>query len=98
MRLKDTHPTNWISPVEWTSENNAWLERVNNIFTHAVDFLLDYITAGFITKFVVNTVKLYTAAEKEFLKGPRGRYIRSLYMSIKILLKDKGMMTMESDN
>jgi hypothetical protein len=40
----------------------------------------------------------YTFAEKEFLKGPRGRYIRSLYTSIKILLHDKGVMTMELDN
>jgi hypothetical protein len=63
---------------------NKRLERVNNKFMHAVDFWLDNIIAGFITKFVVDTVKSYTAAEQEFLKGPRGRYIQSLYMSIKI--------------
>jgi hypothetical protein len=74
------------------------LERVNNKFTCAVDFWLDNITAGFITEFAVDTMKSYTVAEKDFLKGPRGRYIRSLYTSIKILLHDKGMMTMESDN
>jgi hypothetical protein len=65
---------------------------------HGVDFWLENITAEFITKFTVDIAKSYTSAEKKFLKGPRGRYIRSLYMSIKILLKDKGMMTMESDN
>jgi hypothetical protein len=64
----------------------------------AVDFWLDNITAGFITEFAVDTMKSYTVAEKDFLKGPRGRYIRSLYTSIKILLHDKGVMTMESDN
>jgi hypothetical protein len=74
------------------------LERVNNKFMRAVDFWLDNITAGFITEFAVDTMKSYTTAEKDFLKGPRGRYIRSLYTSIKILLHDKGMMTMESDN
>jgi hypothetical protein len=63
-----------------------------------VDFWLDNIIAGFITEFAVDTAKSYTVAEKEFLKGPRGRYIRSLYTSIKILMHDKGMMTMESDN
>jgi hypothetical protein len=62
-------------------------------------FLARQHYAGFITEFAVDTTKSYTiAAEKEFLKGPRGRYIRSLYMSIKILLHDKGVMTMESDN
>jgi hypothetical protein len=71
---------------------------VNKKFTRAVDFWLDSIVAGFITEFAVDTSKSYRAAEKEFLRGPRGRYIRSLYTSIKILLYNKGVMTMESDN
>jgi hypothetical protein len=60
----------------------------------AVDFWLDNIVAGFITKFVVDTAKSYNATEQEFLKGPRGRYIRSMYTSIKMLLYNKGVMTM----
>jgi hypothetical protein len=98
LRLKDTHLTNQIRPVEWTAENIARLERVNNKFMCAVDFWLDNITVGFITEFAVDTVKSYTVTEKDFLKGPRDRYIRSLYTSIKILLDDKGVMTMESNN
>jgi hypothetical protein len=98
LRLKDNHPTNRIRPVEWTTENIARIQKVNNKFTHIVDFWLDNIVAGFITKFAVDTAKSYTVAKKDFLKGLRGRYIRSLYMSIKILLHDKGVMTMESDN
>jgi hypothetical protein len=47
------------------------LERVNNTFMHIVDFWIDIIIAGFITKFVVDTTKSYTAAEKDFLKGPK---------------------------
>jgi hypothetical protein len=74
------------------------LQQVNNKFMCAVDFWLDNIVAGFITEFAVDTVKSYSATEKEFLKGPRGRYIRSLYTSIKILLYNNGVMTMESDN
>jgi hypothetical protein len=54
--------------------------------------------AGFITEFAVDTAKSYSAAEQEFLRGPIGRYIRSLYTSIKILLYNKGVMTMESNN
>jgi hypothetical protein len=76
----------------------AQLQQVKNKFTCIVDFWLDSIVVGFITEFVVDTMKSYNAAEYEFLKGPRGRYIRSLYTSINILLYKNGMMTMESDN
>jgi hypothetical protein len=98
LRLKDNHATNWIQQLEWTSVQIEQLQQVNNKFTHAVDFWLDSIVAGFITEFAVDTTKSYNTAEKEFLRGPRGRYIRSLYTSIKIFLYNKGVMTMESDN
>jgi hypothetical protein len=71
---------------------------VNNKFTRALYFWLDSIVAGFIIEFAIDTTKLYNATEQEFLRGPRGRYIRSLYTSIKILLYNKGVMTMESDS
>jgi hypothetical protein len=74
------------------------LERVNKKSMHAADFWLDNIIVGFIIEFVVDTTKSYIVAEKDFLRVSKGRYIRSLYTSIKILLHDKGMMTMESDN
>jgi hypothetical protein len=60
----------------------------------AIDFWLDNIVAKFITEFAVDTTKSYNAYEQEFLKGLRGRYIRSLYTSIEILLYNKGVMTM----
>ena len=71
---------------------------MNNKFTHTVDFWLDGIVAVFITEFAVDTTKSYSTTEQEFLHGPQGRYIRSLYTSIKIFLYNKGVMTMESDN
>jgi hypothetical protein len=64
----------------------------------AIDLWLDSIVARFITKFVVDTAKSYTAAQQNFLKGPKGGYIISLYTSIKILLYDNGVITMESDS
>jgi hypothetical protein len=70
---------------------------VNNKFTRTIDFWLDNIVVVFITEFAVDTVKSYNIAEKEFLHGPRGRYIWSLYTSIKILLYNKGVMKMESE-
>jgi hypothetical protein len=98
LRLKENHPTNRIRHLEWHPLEIAQLQQVNNKFTHAVDFWLDGIVAGFITKFVIDTTKSYIATKQDFLKGPRGRYIRSLYTSINILLYDKGMMTMKSCN
>jgi hypothetical protein len=76
----------------------AQLQQIDNKFTCAIDFYLESIVLGFITKFVVDTAKSYNAIEKDLLKGPRGRYIRSMDTSIKILLYDKGLMTMELDN
>ena len=84
--------------MEWTKENITRLKRVNNKFMHIVEFRLDNIVVGYITEFAVDTSKSYNIVEKEFLKGPRGRYIRLLYTSIKILLHDKWVLTMESDN
>jgi hypothetical protein len=46
------------------------LQQVDNKFMRAIDFWLDNIVAGFITEFVVDTMKSYSAAEKELLKGP----------------------------
>jgi hypothetical protein len=74
------------------------LQQVNNKIMRAIDFWLDNIVAGFIIEFVVDTAKSYTAAEKYFIKGPRGRYIRSLYTSINILLYGSDVITMESNN
>jgi hypothetical protein len=71
---------------------------VNNKFTHVVDFWLEGIVAGFITEFTVDTVKSYNAVEQDFLHVPQGRYIRSLYTYIKMLLYNKGVMAMDSDN
>jgi hypothetical protein len=76
----------------------AQLQQVDNKFMGAIDFRLDNIVVGFIIKFAVDIMKYYTAVEKDFLKGPRGRYIRSLYTSIKILLYNNDVMTMESNN
>jgi hypothetical protein len=64
LRLKDNNATNWIRKIDWTPVQIEHLQQVNNKFTRAVHFWLDSIVAGFITKFVVDTVKSYIAAEK----------------------------------
>jgi hypothetical protein len=96
--LKENHPTNQIRQLEWNPVEIVQLQKVDNKFMHVVDFWLDNIVARFIMEFAVDTAKSYSQEEKYFLKVPRGRYIRSLYTSIKILLYNKGVMTMVSDN
>jgi hypothetical protein len=64
LRLKDNNETNWIRKIDWTPVQIEHLQQVNNKFTRAVHFWLDSIVAGFITKFVVDTVKSYIAADK----------------------------------
>jgi hypothetical protein len=98
LRFKDNHATNQIRQLEWTSVHIEQLQQVNNKFTCAIAFWLNNIVAIFITEFVVDTMKSYSATEQEFLHGPRGIDIKSMYTSIKILLYNKGVMMMESDN
>jgi hypothetical protein len=75
----------------WRSHN--YNKLITNL--HTIDFWLDNIVVGFITEFAVDTVKSCTAEERDFIKGPRGMYMRSLYTSIKILLYDNGVITMD---
>jgi hypothetical protein len=98
LKLKDNRPTNRIKQLEWNHVEITQLQQVDNKFTCTIDFWLDSIVAGFITEFAVDTAKSYTATEQDFRKGPKGRYIRSLYTSIKILLYGNGVMTMESNS
>jgi hypothetical protein len=50
-QLKHTHLTNRVRSVEWMEENIARLKRVNTKFMCAVDFCLNNIVVGYITKF-----------------------------------------------
>ena len=52
---------------------------------------------GYITDFIVDTVKYYSHAEREFFKGPRGRFMLSWQLSIKMLICEKGILKMNSD-
>jgi hypothetical protein len=98
LRLKYNHPTNKIRNLEWNYVDIAQLQQVDNKFTRVVDFWLGNIVAGFILEFAVDTAKSYSTTEQEFMKGPRDRYIISLYISINILLYNNGLMTMASTN
>lgn len=54
------------------------------------------IIRGFLTEFAIDTVKSYSAAERELFDGPRGRYLKSLYLWMKMLLCENGVLRLES--
>ena len=73
------------------------MKNTNNVVSRAVDFWLTSLLSGFITEFVVDTLKAYTEVECRFFKGYRGKYLNSLNLSIKMLLSDKGVLQLRSD-
>ena len=57
-----------------------------------MDHCLDRIIVGFITEFERDTTVSYNEAERRFLKGPQGKYIKYLNTWIKMLLCEKRVM------
>ena len=55
---------------------------------------IDSILEGYIIEFSVDTVKSYGDMEREFFKGPRGRFLLSLKLSIKMLICENGILKM----
>jgi len=72
------------------------LKSVRNSISRVVDFWFDSILGGYITEFAVDTIKSYSVVEREFFRGPRGKYLNFLKLWTKILLCEKGVLRMDS--
>jgi hypothetical protein len=90
LRYRNTVPRNW------TPELVRQLNYVSINTSHAIAFGLDKILGGYITKVAVDCTQSYSVAERDFFEGPCRRFMKSLGMWIKMLLRDKYTMTMES--
>ena len=55
---------------------------------------MDSILEGYITEFTIDTSKYYNEVERELFNGPRGRFLLSLQLSIKMLVCEKGILNM----
>lgn len=66
------------NPIVWTSELGRKVEAIDDKISCAVDHWLNQVIGGFITEFAIDTTVSYGKAERRFLQGPRGRYIKSL--------------------
>ena len=76
----------------WNPELVQRLEAFEDKIMHAIDHCLDQVIGGFVTEFTVDILVSYDEAERRFLKGPRGKYVRSLNILIKMLLCEKWVM------
>ena len=84
-------------PTQWNQAAIQRLKNTNNVVSRAVDFWLTNLLSGFITEFVVDTLKAYSEAECQFFKGYLGKFLNSLNLWIKMLLCDKGVLQLRLD-
>ena len=73
------------------------MKNLDNPITRTVDFWLASVLEGFVTEFAVEQRKSFSEAEWYLFKGYRGKYLKSLNLSIKMLLHEKGVMDIFSD-
>ena len=72
--------------IVWTPELIQTVKSLDNPITRIVDFWLASMLEGFITEFAVEQRKSFSEAERYFFKGYRNKYLKSLNLSIKMLL------------
>ena len=65
-------------PAQWNQATVQRLKNINSVVSRAVDFWLTSLLLGFITEFIVDTVKAYSEAECQFFKGYQGKFLNSL--------------------
>lgn len=78
--------------IVWTPELVRSLEASGDKIMRVVDHWLSKIIGGFITEFIIETSISYSETKWCFLKGPQGKYIKSLKTLIKILLCENQVM------
>ena len=66
--------------------------QVSNLISRAIDFWIDSILEGYVTKFSVEAITSYSETERHFFQGPQGRYLMSINLWIKMLLYEKGIL------
>ena len=81
-----------------TPERIKLLKRVNNAVSRVVDFWTTRTLEAFVTEFAIDTSMSFNEAERQFFKGPRGKYLNSFSLRIKMLLAEKGILLIESDS
>jgi hypothetical protein len=85
-------------PRNWTPELVRKLNSVSNLTTQAIDFLLDSVLGDYVTKSAVDFIQSYSVVERYFFKGLCERFPKFLNTWIKMLLCEKNVMIMKSND
>ena len=96
-KLTDTSIFKKKRDIVWTPKLIQTVRNLDNPITRAVDFWLASVLEGFVIEFVVDQTKSFSEAERYFFKGYHGKYLKYLNLSIKMLLHEKGIMDLVSD-
>ena len=70
---------------------------MNNEIPRVVDFWTTRTLEAFVTEFEINRSTSFSEAERQFFKGPRGKYLNLFSLQIKVVLAKKGILLIESD-
>ena len=81
----------------WTPARINILKRVNNEISRTVDFWTTQTLEAFVTEFAIDTSTSFSEVERHFFRGPRGNFLNSFGLRIKMLLAEKGILLFESD-
>ena len=71
------------------------ITSVSNPISRAIDFLVDSILQGYITK-AIETITSDNEAEIIFFQGPQRRYFLSINAWIRMLIYEKGILYLRS--
>ena len=83
--------------IFWTPELIQTVKSIDNPISRAIDFWLASLLEGFVTEFAVDQRKSFSKAERYFFKGYHGKYLTSLNLFLKMLLHEKGVLDIFSD-
>ena len=78
--------------TEWTPELIQQVEKFDNKSIRAVDHWIDHLLGGFVTEFSIDQFVSYSEAERRLFKGPRGKFLRSLKVLLKMILCEWGFL------
>ena len=83
--------------TKWNPQLIQWLKNVRNPISRAVNFWVDSILEGCITEIVVDIIKSYSEVERKTFQGSRGHYLKSLKIWINMLVYERRILRMESN-
>ena len=96
-KLTDKHIFKKKRNIVQTPDLIHTVKSIDNPISWGVDFWLASLLEGFVTEFAVDQRKSFNEAERFFFKGYRGKYLNSLNFSINMLLHEKGILDIFSD-